>query len=189
MWVHSLVTMYVSYLLNLHQIMHKQVIQDMSFQIVSSILFKINVIWFAHDYKTLTNRQKQQWLWECYLQEHSHQFGDMSQAVINIKLKEDQELLEKWKKSKGKKTTARNRLLDLYLHVSGEKCVSHLFLILAYHSMGRWFFWTPPGIFRHSQLTMVPMLTMLCWLFLLELRTRTKTLSVCFKNCSSTLSL
>lgn len=94
--------------------------QDISFQIVFSVLSKIDAIRFAHDYNQLNNRQKQAWLRERYIQEHEHQLSDMSSQEIDVKLREDQDLVAKWKKAKGDTTTARSRLLDLYLHVSHD---------------------------------------------------------------------
>ena len=110
--------------------MHDHAAKDISFKIVFSILFKVDAIRFAYEYSLMSNKEKRTWLRERYVQEHPLEFANMSPAEINVKLAEDQTGLTKWKKTKGEMTTARSRLLDLYLHVSDSYAsgIGHSFL-------------------------------------------------------------
>ena len=126
--------------------MHIHAAKDISFQIVFSILFKVDAIRFAYEYSLMNNNEKRTWLRERYVQEHPLEFTDMSPEEINVKLAKDQTGLAKWKKTKGETTTTRSRLLNLYLHVSDGHAsgIGHSFL----HSMDPWFCWIRSGIFK-----------------------------------------
>ena len=100
------------------QMIHDYTAKNISFHIVFSTLLKVDTICFAYEYGLMNNKEKTTWLREHYVQEHPLDFMNLSPHEINVKLAENPTGLTKWKKPKGEMTTARSRLLDLYLHVS-----------------------------------------------------------------------
>lgn len=88
-------------------------------QIAHSILYKIDAILFATDYNALSPVAKSRWIKDCYFEE-SADYTVADGRNVNIPLLNNPERkmkYESWRKKLQHSTTARNRLLSLYMFV------------------------------------------------------------------------
>lgn len=87
-------------------------------RIASSIFEKIDTIRFAYDFNELTQREKSDWLKSAFILEDFEAFEDLGENEAAALLNKDKTAFDQWKKKMSNTTTARNRMLELFLTVS-----------------------------------------------------------------------
>ncbi|KAF7967078.1 hypothetical protein HWV62_35949 [Athelia sp. TMB] len=100
------------------QLINRSEKQLLGHQVVHNILNKIDAIHFANDYSELSISDKTRWLKGRYFEESAEHDATQPFDVNDAKLDADQPVFKKWKREFGYKTTARNRLFNLFVLVS-----------------------------------------------------------------------
>lgn len=95
--------------------------QGVGYRIAQSILSKIDSLRFAEDWNLLSQGEKSNWLDQAYIQAHPKGYANLAPRAVTAALERESEDVKSWKKEVGRVTTARNRLLRMYLTVSRHR--------------------------------------------------------------------